>query len=697
MPRNDLISFRKDKDAQFAAQLALQSLHASTQDDHSLEDTGALDRFRWYRAALRNKITSFRNDDSGEYHLVNQLLEEVESLEDLLSFRYILASDPIQRRDAIIDATKSIKRIQAMQKTLIDKGIYIWGQNNGAFDNINGPWGSPEYVDAYVSTMKRCKEGAELLDSDLFDADDPQTVKDFDELQKSPSYNKMAMLKKIDQKKTYLMSPDKFQEYLQSRKPVEKNNNIANEETSLLLKDEPDALYTVSKNRIKDTQNTVKDNIVYSLIGAFENPAQNGLAKSLTAFMNDLKKYHYEVQTKGDLADESMKYADSLLSLRHTKKTTIGNNERYDLQLNLNNPEEPKFLDKLISFIYNIEGCAEKNKNKKNIPEKEFDKIFTNDDGEGFRELLIDLKKFEKDPKIPAAFKAQCKMIQNKFENLVKQHVKNLDASDYEKYVIKNTGILNFDSGEALVDGVSKVTAAYEWKKNNERKPASQRESFNEEKVNALAVEMKKNPVFKSHYTKVENGKEKWSEVYLGSASKNSTEWKINNYIDNPFALADRGKKLHAVKLLQELAEILPKPTDGSADYERFNNKIRKTTMRDTKNLTDGDLNFILKDISEETEKYMKGRKSERYRDKSTEHFEEALDVLKIVSDISPYGAAFAKKLVDRTNYVRTHRWNGRTQKEVTLEGRSTKATQERIDILNGKKPAPAKNEGKTL
>ena len=90
----------------------------------------------------------------------------------------------------------------------------------------------------------------------------------------------------------------------------------------------------------------------------------------------------------------------------------------------------------------------------------------------------------------------------------------------------------------------------------------------------------------------------------------------------------------------------------------------------------------------------MKGRKSERYKDKSTEHFEESLDVLKIVSDVSPYGAAFADKLVQRTNYVRTHRWNGRTQKTVTLEGRSNEATKERLDILYGRKPAPEKNAG---
>jgi hypothetical protein len=264
-----------------------------------------------------------------------------------------------------------------------------------------------------------------------------------------------------------------------------------------------------------------------------------------------------------------------------------------------------------------------------------------------------------------------------------------------------NTGDLNFGKGKDALDGVAKVTAAYEWNKINVRQTdPAKRETFSAEKIDKLAEEMKGNPVFKTYYTaKGNDGKGKWSEVFLDSEAKNSTEWRVNNLIDNPFVTASLGKKREAVKKLKELGEILPEAGSASTEYHRFNATLKGLSTKNVDKLNDGQLNSILKTVFDVNEKYMKGRKSARHKDISKEHFEETLDVLKIYSDISDYGAAMAKKLVDRTNYVRTHRWHGMWDQEtVTLEGRNLEATKARIDVLvHGKKPAAEKNNAPKL
>ena len=100
--------------------------------------------------------------------------------------------------------------------------------------------------------------------------------------------------------------------------------------------------------------------------------------------------------------------------------------------------------------------------------------------------------------------------------------------------------------------------------------------------------------------------------------------------------------------------------------------------------MTPESMGTLLNDIYTETERYMKGRKSERYKNVSKEHFEEALDVLAVLSAHNEYGEALAKKLVDRTNEVRTHRWHHlSSQPTVTLEGRGIEATKARLEDLN--------------
>jgi hypothetical protein len=92
-------------------------------------------------------------------------------------------------------------------------------------------------------------------------------------------------------------------------------------------------------------------------------------------------------------------------------------------------------------------------------------------------------------------------------------------------------------------------------------------------------------------------------------------------------------------------------------------------------------LGGMLDKIYKATESYMKGRKSKRWTDSQQEHFDQTLDVLAIISKTGKNGEELAKKLVDRTNYVRKHRWHHLYEQDtVTLEGRSNQATRERIN-----------------
>ena len=698
MPRNELISFKKDKDAQFIAQLVIQQRGET-------DDTFAFDSFGKYTAALRKKTGEYVGENDPTYHLVSQTLREVESLQALI-LRAAISPSPRQKRDAIIDAVKSLKRLQSMQETLVNKNIFIFPKG----DRVNGPWGGPEYVTAYVTTMGRCKEGAELLESGLFDVNNKQIVAEFDELMAAPyfDYNNYKVNKQPV--RTYMMYQEEFENYMSSRPQiqVDAKENVGggdadnvNLEGSYAERYNPDPAYTFDKEKIIAHQKSVKEKIVKSLGKSIEK--NDNFARDLNAFINDLKKFHYDVQENPDMADEKTQYVDSLLSQRKIERRDVGRivpEYKYTLKMNLQNPEPQKFLDSLVYFVGNIESYNESKNRDKNSKLGDINEVFSKEDGEGFSEILSSLKAFQKDPQIPDTFKAKCKVIQNKFETMVANAFNELEADPFEKYIAMNTGAFNFGKGENVLDGVAKVTAAYEWKKKNERvNDPAKKEAFDPAKIDKLAEDMKKDPVFRTYYTTNDNGQKKWSKASLESAAKNSTEWKVNSLIDNPFVKATLANKRKALKSLKELGSILPDPGSASREYHRFNGMLKGLGSKNIDRLAEGELNYLLKNIFDENEKYMKGRKSARFKDASKEHFEETLDVLKIYSDLSDYGAALAKKLVDRTNYVRKHRWHGMWEQDtVTLEGRSNEATKNRIDVLiHGKKPAPVQGDAPKL
>ena len=697
MPRNEYVSFKNDKVTKFAAQLMLQQISRAKYNH-------IFDNLSLYKKAVSDRVGLYSKDpESWHYKKVDELYIELESLSRTL-FQSGINRDPIQVRQGLIDITRSIKKIQEIQNELSENKIHIFHMN----DRVNGPWGNPDYIDAYVLNMHLCQEGEEYLKEAVFDENDPEVVHDYDEFSKLEHFSYYGYKQQKKNDRTYMMEADAFEEYKDNRPQFKAsanhiNNinplNIINLDGNIQAKNGADPAYTVDVRVIENQQEFAKTNIVNSLLNSFSHDNNQGdaFARDINAFIQDLKQLHFDMKSKPDQLDDKMRHLDSLLSLRQIKKD---NNGKLTVSMNLDEPEEPKLLDKLISFVYNIESYNSSKKTDEDMAKRQFNSIFSGSE-DSFKEILMDLKDMQNDPMVPESFKAKCKPILNKFESVVKKAVDELQVAPFEKYVIMNTGKLNFGRGEAAVDGVAKVTAAYEWKKNNVRiKDPAKKETFSAEKMDKLAEDMKNNPIFKTYYKPHVNDK-KWSKTFLESEARNSKEWRVNNIIDNPFASARLQDKKTALNKLKELGEVLPAPGSASDEYCHFNATLKSLSQKNINGLTDGELNHMLKTIFEENENYMKGRKSERYFDVSKEHFEETLDVLKIFSEVNDYGAAMAKKLVDRTNYVRKNRWHGMwSQDPVTLEGRDIEATKARIQVLvYGKKPAENKinNSGMKL
>ena len=80
MPRNDLISYKNDPDAIFAAQFMWLAMHANA------EDKAITDNFAKYRITVSNRIKKLEKDDpdSREYLLLDQIYKETENLNQLI-------------------------------------------------------------------------------------------------------------------------------------------------------------------------------------------------------------------------------------------------------------------------------------------------------------------------------------------------------------------------------------------------------------------------------------------------------------------------------------------------------------------------------------------------------------------------------------------------------------------------------------
>ncbi len=432
---------------------------------------------------------------------------------------------------------------------------------------------------------------------------------------------------------------------------------------------------------VKNVQKVAKINVASE---AYKSLAANkGFVVNLKLFLEDLKQFHYDWQNNTepveDIVAESLQHTDDYLS----KRRAVKKDGKIELPFDAHNVVEDGLCEKIDNFLFELDELGNYKPNSKD-GEKKYKDVFSSQSKDGFIDIMEIIKKMQADEMVPENLRKKCATVLKSFDKIIDKAFEGLQPNTETTYVARNTGVFNVGTGEQLMDGIAKTTAVYEWKRKKVQLGENATE-FNKEQMDADAKALKENPIFKTFYYNEVNGKLSPKTGEMNTSGKRCKEWRVNNKIERPFYYAEKNKMIDSLTKLQELGDAIPEHQDGaSEDYHRFNFMLKDLGDRNFAEMTPESMGTLLNDIYTETERYMKGRKSERYKNVSKEHFEEALDVLAVLSAHNEYGEALAKKLVDRTNEVRTHRWHHlSSQPTVTLEGRGIEATRARLEDLN--------------
>ncbi len=667
MPNFTIEKFKFDRNAQFAATLCeCKGKEGKEGDIYSrfIKDFRSYQKrlFNWVKSREKKVDFDEIDEDSDElkaYNAAKKASLILEDMEELVN-KYPDLNRSMQKRDLIIDVKKLFDEFQEQLDIMEEDFNYT----NEFKEEYFGTKGYIENVTKHGMTSS----GLELLTSDVFDEKNLAVVNDFNRSYSDPVYHKKNNDKSI---KSYFYLKDRaFNQFLESRNLKNQEiafegKNVANfDPKNAFIKDEPDQNYCLSSDYIKRKQTIVKSNILNAFQTGQDDLKGNSIYADLYRFKETIQALHDEIgRGKYNSAEpkvkNAMKHLDQILWQRPS-----------------DNPDNGllRKINYFLTYTKDINAFA--------LEEDELTKLATGD--LGFTGILRSLKCIQEDPEALPTFKKLCLDIQKKLENVFETSINAGIDNEYEKYVIRNTGDLIINKDKDTKSSIAKVVTAYEWKKkeiniSNE----ADRPAFNAEEMDVKAKEMLVNPLFRARYVdKNEQGEETWNDKKMKNDSKNHEEWRINNRIEKPLSydsVADT--KREALKNLQELGKIIGSAEGASEGYQNFNRTLKELGTVDISKVPSEQLGGMLDKIYKATESYMKGRKSKRWTDSQQEHFDQTLDVLAIISKTGKNGEELATKLVDRTNYVRKHRWHHLYEQDtVTLEGRSNQATRERIN-----------------
>ncbi|MBR6897074.1 MAG: hypothetical protein IKN24_02780 [Lachnospiraceae bacterium] len=283
----------------------------------------------------------------------------------------------------------------------------------------------------------------------------------------------------------------------------------------------------------------------------------------------------------------------------------------------------------------------------------------------------------------PASFRKTCKNVFTKLEKYMEKHYVVDPEHPFEDFIMKNSGS---NAQGRRAEAMSNVVAAYQWKLANQNLPDDRKKPFNRNEIQKAGKEVLKDPIFRDFF-KAGPGEtgmdlsDGLSDMRLNIYSTDHRFMQVIGHMNNPFAhRITMEQQREALKGLMELGKVLDTCEGASADYKDFFHTLKDLKNKNIRTMDSQEMARTLKNCYDKTEKFMKGRKRNRRWAEQREHFEQALDALAVLSKAGNYGKALADKLVNRTNVVRGH-W---LQSKVSLEGRSTEKTKNRLEKLRG-------------
>lgn len=119
--------------------------------------------------------------------------------------------------------------------------------------------------------------------------------------------------------------------------------------------------------------------------------------------------------------------------------------------------------------------------------------------------------------------------------------------------------------------------------------------------------------------------------------------------IIRPFGNVDKQESDRILGTLQQMVEFMDPNAGRSSKWKEFTNSIRSYNPNDPNQSGEKKL----KEIYDKACAYMKGKKSLRDEESEQNRFDQAMDVLAVLGEATPYAKLAAQAVLDRTNEVR--------------------------------------------
>ena len=693
MPRQDLIKFKKDPTAQLVAQMVLWIKADRTSDEiNSYFSTFKAELDRRTNEYYMNYMRYNKGVPTAEYELLSQAHKAANNFSRLINTYAIrnLSSDSEKLRDIIVDATKELKVLQGSMESLANHNIYI---NPVKIAHMGGTgFFQPDKIKIFFADNGRLNPGKELLNSYLFDENNPIAVQEFDKIDQLPRVNFDNMINRREEDKRSYEKNDPIPVKVPNA-PRQNGDNFREED---VIQRAVQAEEVRRSNRYRvDPIGAVIDVPVEG--ENISKDKKDSMSKAI--ILGAMKSIVEDYKQNGPYSQKLKAFKTEIEGLRDNLRANPGALAHgQDLISFLTNELGEGLYDRVNFFISNIETVA----TKQAPTDEDYMKLYQkynnlHDKDDDFKTIQSILSEAQDNPIIGAPLKQQFKLFAGENEKILAKQVKTLaNADPFEKYVMSHSAPVVTVSSKDGAEHLAKLIAAHQWKQKVMSIPnPNNRPAFKPKTIDGKAADLMKNPVFKAMYTKKQGEEVVWDVSKIKDTIERNEAYKAINRLEEPFLFdIDPRKQRDALKTLQNLGNILPSSRKASSDYQRFNGYMKSLAELDVDNMRIDELGLTLGRVYRETERYMKGRKSERMTDTQQEHFNETLDVLAVLAKTGKNGKALADKLVNRTNEVRTN-WFHKIfdEKTVSLEGRSNEATQRRIDILEGRIRPQAQNQ----
>lgn len=685
MPRQELINFKNDPTSQMVAQMTLW-----------VKGDPLADELRDYWSTFKNRLNEIADDkykenfrrNNGqpdpEYELLKQAVSAAAEFDHLINVKAFRnrSSDPEKMRDIIIDATKLMKKLQELMQVMYDNKIYIVDPKI----NHMGATGffQPDSIKTFFIDNGRIVGGKEMINSYLFNENNNVAVEEFDKTNNLPLYEQRLYFDNPGAQRRSFDSEDPVPVKVPNQaRPVRRNANNQNAAPNNQIN-----IVNAQPQARRFKKGMIGEILDEPIEGVNIEPNRmNELSKAVT--LNSMKAMVHEAKNNGPYIQKMRQFKQELTNLQKQINDNPGMLEHEEeIKSFISNEYGEGILNRVTFFMDNLDRVAE----KKNPTDEDYMKLYSaynngaNDDIETITQIL---NKVQDNPNIGAPLKKQCKLFADETEKIMANQAKTLENADaFEKYIALHSAPVSSGMGQSGAEHLAKVVAAYQWKQkamaieNPEKRPA-----FRPDSIDKAAKDVIKNPVFRGMFTKKQGDQVVWNSDEIKDIADKNRAFKVLNRMEEPFMFDSRPDlQREALRKLKELGQIMPTSDGASKDYKRFNAYMKSLNNLDPDNIDVLDLGYTLGKVYRETEKYMKGRKSERMTDTQQEHFNETLDVLAILAKTGKIGQALADKLVNRTNEVRTNAYHRLfSEKTVSLEGRSNEATKHRIDVLEGR------------